>query len=641
MRTLPLRVQPVQGEALDSWLETLCIRMHTTWGDLLGSIGLPSIATRRWSSGILTGLTPGEAAVAQTATGVSASVLQSMTLDPVERIVMARSTLPRSSISAMLWLRSRRARFCPECLRENGGRWYLWWRLRWAFACLRHACLLVDLCPDCGRPQRTEPTPTDLVPIPMGCTRKLVGAHGRDIRRCCGSLGESNAIAIPSEHPALSAQRGILHALAAGSAAHGIYADSPVSVATLIADLAAVARRLLTYASPERVARTLSEELAIDSSAGPSDTWHKGVTAEASSVWTASAVTASWGIVEANSIVTAGDRLRWLVESCRRQGRTVRGTSVGWGRGISSALVGAQLAALGPFMAPGDQLRYRLHTTLPRRTVHGLAQRRAALVPTMLWPQWSLRMRCSGIGQLQSRPALSAAVLLVGSTVTLSDAARLLGFTTDARAVSRVLQQLQRSPHGTSAFSMISNLAAVLDAHGSPIDYSRRRALDCSKLLSEDAWQLLCFKAGVAPGRGLRHQLAQCWLYERLTGCPAQRSPWAQDNPRFRTSLADLPLWFTADVVALIDEYAEHYLHEHGVVDEPVTWCPDVGPASRSLLDPNSPEDERRCPIGQNAGQDCPVAGGRVIDRDLRRFLAECKPAQPVTVLPLTAAARG
>lgn len=127
MRTLPLRVQPVQGEALDSWLEALCVRMHTTWGDLLGSIGLPSIATRRWCSGILTGLSPREAAVAQTATGVSASVLQSMTLDPVERIVMAQATLPRSSISSMLWLSSRRSRFCPECLQENGGRWYLWW----------------------------------------------------------------------------------------------------------------------------------------------------------------------------------------------------------------------------------------------------------------------------------------------------------------------------------------------------------------------------------------------------------------------------------------------------------------------------------------------------------------------------------
>jgi hypothetical protein len=259
----------------------------------------------------------------------------------------------------------------------------------------------------------------------------------------------------------------------------------------------------------------------------------------------------------------------------------------------------------------------------------------------MLWPQWSLRMRCSGIGQLQARPALSAAVLLVGSIVTLSDAATLLGCATHARAVSRVLQRLQRSPGATEAFRMISDLAAFLDDSGSPIDYSRRRALDCSKLLSEDVWQLLCFKAGVTPGRGLRHQLAQCWLYERLTGLPAQKSPWSQDHPRFRTSLADLPLWLTAEVVALIDEHAERYLHEHGIVGEPVTWCPDVGSAARSLLlDPTSLEDEKRCPIEQSEGKSCPVSGGPVIDRDFLRYLAEHKNANPEEVLPLTAAAR-
>ncbi|MEV0963380.1 TniQ family protein [Streptomyces sp. NPDC049910] len=27
---------------------------------------------------------------------------------------------------------------CPSCLRENGGRWLLKWRLIWSFACVRH-----------------------------------------------------------------------------------------------------------------------------------------------------------------------------------------------------------------------------------------------------------------------------------------------------------------------------------------------------------------------------------------------------------------------------------------------------------------------------------------------------------------------
>src|SRR5262249_56815433 len=45
--------------------------------------------------------------------------------------------------------------YCPACLREDGGRWQLVWRLPWAFACPRHHRLLADTCPACRR--RTHP----------------------------------------------------------------------------------------------------------------------------------------------------------------------------------------------------------------------------------------------------------------------------------------------------------------------------------------------------------------------------------------------------------------------------------------------------------------------------------------------------
>lgn len=64
-----------------------------------------------------------------------------------------------------------------------------------------------------------------------------------------------------------------------------------------------------------------------------------------------------WGIVEANSIAAAGDRLQVGRGIVRRQGLGPSGgpQSVG-GAASSSALVGAQLAALRPFMAPGDRI---------------------------------------------------------------------------------------------------------------------------------------------------------------------------------------------------------------------------------------------------------------------------------------------
>ncbi|WP_267966031.1 TniQ family protein [Streptomyces sp. NRRL F-5053] len=39
---------------------------------------------------------------------------------------------------------------CPSCLRENGGRWLLKWRLIWSFACVRHQSYLISQCSGCG-----------------------------------------------------------------------------------------------------------------------------------------------------------------------------------------------------------------------------------------------------------------------------------------------------------------------------------------------------------------------------------------------------------------------------------------------------------------------------------------------------------
>ena len=581
MRTLPLRVQPVEGEALDSWLEALCVRMHTTWGDLLGSIGLPAIATRRWRSGILTGLTPREAALAEIATGVSVSVLQAMTLDPVERIVMARATLPRSSISSVLWLHGRRSRFCPECLRESGGRWYLWWRLRWAFACLRHACLLVDTCPDCGRPQRTEPVPAGLVPIPTGCTRKAPDAQGRNVRRCSGHLADAEFTVLLPDHPTLQVQEKILGSMSSGWMADGMYAQSPVAVSAFIADLAALGRRILAYSEPAELAQRLPDNLAALDAEDSATVRRLGVTADASAASVAVAVTAAWLILAASSPGHAGDRMRWLVETSRRKGLSVRATSIGWGRGVSGALVTAQLSALGPFLSPSDHLRFRLHTTSPRPAERGVAERRAASVPTLLWPEWASRLRCRGIGYSQTRSASSVAVLLVGSSITLAGASALMGSQADAHTVSRLLQRWRESRNGPQLFRVITGLSMALDDVPAPIDYDRRRVMDCADLLPEQLWRKLCLEGGMGPGRGLRRQLIQCWLYERLTGLPAYRSLWHEDSPRFRTNLVNLSSWLTVEFVSAIDGYAANYLDDHGIFDEPVTWCPDIRLADR------------------------------------------------------------
>ena len=80
VRTLPIHLDPVDGEALDSWLEALCRQMGCTWGDFAEAVGLPppprGIRTPAW----LIRLAPTEARALHAATGTSIQILHSMTL---------------------------------------------------------------------------------------------------------------------------------------------------------------------------------------------------------------------------------------------------------------------------------------------------------------------------------------------------------------------------------------------------------------------------------------------------------------------------------------------------------------------------------------------------------------------------------
>ena len=80
VRTLPIHLDPVDGEALDSWLEAICRQMGCTWGDFAEAVGLPppsrGVRTPPW----LIRLTPTEARALHAATGTPIQTLHSMTL---------------------------------------------------------------------------------------------------------------------------------------------------------------------------------------------------------------------------------------------------------------------------------------------------------------------------------------------------------------------------------------------------------------------------------------------------------------------------------------------------------------------------------------------------------------------------------
>jgi hypothetical protein len=44
VRTLPMRIEPIESEALDSWLEATSHRLSSTRGDFTEAVGLPVAA---------------------------------------------------------------------------------------------------------------------------------------------------------------------------------------------------------------------------------------------------------------------------------------------------------------------------------------------------------------------------------------------------------------------------------------------------------------------------------------------------------------------------------------------------------------------------------------------------------------------
>ncbi|QHE73753.1 MULTISPECIES: hypothetical protein [Rhodococcus] len=96
----------------------------------------------------------------------------------------------------------------------------------------------------------------------------------------------------------------------------------------------------------------------------------------------------------------------------------------------------------------------------------------------------------------QVRPALSTALLLVGTTLTVGEAADRLGSAVRADGVTRTLACLRNAPHWDDTLTALTRLADHLIAEPPPIDYDRRRRLDYRALLPDDLWQMICCRIG-------------------------------------------------------------------------------------------------------------------------------------------------
>jgi len=247
VRSLPLRLEPIAGEAIDSWLESLAHRYEVTWSEFrqaLGSVLPKDRYPDRW----VFRLTDDQVRVISESTGVRPAKLKAMTLEAYPPIASGYNSLTGQVVSKFPWRHVHASRYCPLCLEETGGRWQITWRMVWFFACPKHRCLLAELCPECSAPQRSFITES-LIPRPGRCwapvgegDRRLIGS------RCAADLAVAQVHDLAEDHPAISTQSTISRAILDNRYDFGIYRQLRAPLQEILADLRALGGWFLSQA---------------------------------------------------------------------------------------------------------------------------------------------------------------------------------------------------------------------------------------------------------------------------------------------------------------------------------------------------------------------------------------------------------
>lgn len=583
MRTLPIRVAPIDGEALDSWLEALAHRNQTCFGDVLTAVGLGAYGVDRRTSAWSVSLTPHEAAAITTITGVQLSSLKAMTLDHYAERAVRLNPDTRALSRAFPWCRARGSRFCPTCLKETSGRWQLRWRLGWTFACIKHHCLLADACPQCGAVPRLRPHVTEIVPRPSHCAHPAPNATGRASARCDGPLLATTVTTFDPDHPVMNAQRTVNSILDTTTPDFGVYAIEPVTRTQALSDIRALAGRALAYATPEDLERRIPGDLLTayrreprrrPRGSGPArPTTKPGLAAPALAATAAAGVIIALQTLDQADITAASASLRWLISSGRDRGLSVRATNIGWGKGTSSILTGVQLNALGPALSPADHLRYRIGTASPAHPGPATtpSAKLARRLPTMLWPAWSLRFAIPNCRHRQLQSALSVAVLFVGTRLTSAQATSLINSALDGAAVTRVLQLIRKHHAWNTIREAIIDIHDHIGEYEPPIDYQRRRQIDFTYLLPNSIWEEIRSSTNTPE---LEVGKARGFLYEQLTGSPVLKAAEALSDSLFHREAYNFPKYLTAELKSTLDEYARTFLADNRIDDEPTIWQP-------------------------------------------------------------------
>lgn len=578
-RTLPIRIRPLEGESLGSWLDRYCLALSTTRKELYASVGLslPSAAGQE-SADYSLRISDPEASRLASATGVKTQDIHRLTLAKYER----KGVIYRKSRQGVdihfLWARGTGTRYCPACLKEDTGAWQLAWRLTWSFVCPRHECLLLDYCDRCGRVPRVGRGISD-PPLPTSCDTALTGPYG-SVSTCRRDLAHVPLLRIPSSSPLLTTQKWLNSIIDSDDI-------SPQEVARLLDDLKLLAGRALRVMTADDLRSWTGSDVPDVEFEVDLSRRRTGLFPPPSAVAIAHAVTLAAIVMrtEDQSIYVPIIRRLLLAADGKAEKESPSEIVRHWGT-PSPGLEQEVLKAIDEDIGPHSALRYRTAgpspSSPPLDQTQVLARQRS--VPQRFWPGWTLRLHMDSAVQPKTlQTALSIGTLLPGSDRSdLKVQHEALGLPLNTHSFTYVFQSLS-GPVQRAVMQVLLVLASYLDQHPAPIDYQRRRQLALNQLLPVVTWDGIVADHSICanpPGA------ARMYLAYRLTGSILER-PEQRGTGHFlvQNFITATP----TDILELLDEYAEAFLRLNSII-EPLSWEPPL-----SLLDGISMPAEPAC----------------------------------------------
>lgn len=600
--TIAIRLSPVPGEALDSWLEAYARRLYSGMSDIfhlaLAPAEYPGQVPERLRR--LLWLSPAECSALSSVSAIPEPRLNEMTMAYYDGILVSIDEVNRTLRRSHWWSRASGSRYCPQCLASNDGRWLLAWRLPWSFACLRHQVLLADCCPSCGARARFDWSAGDKIPGKAECQARKPGqGTGREL---CGQLlFDADAHPLLADGLILQAQEhvdGLIdnvlrqndHGRRGSALRHmneeldDIYTAGTVAISALV-----------TSVAPAKAAQQVLTELG-----NPEFTADKGSARykrhgprrdSASSI--AFCVAVAVAMLRDGPACPDDAIIRWLAEASVAyaskvyQGQGPAAILRPW-RKATPDLRAAVLKCLDPHLTGSQRLRYGTSTKRPGLPIGCGSEARARAVPALMWPGWALRLN-PGLDSLPYRRALSVMLLHAASADAdyAAAGARLGHMLTTSKPASHFMRRLRTAGALDAVVSALAQLARRLDELGAPIDYARRRILFSPESFDRAAWRRNCDHIGHPRWPG-QERIAGLRLAELLTGSHPRyfSAPFGLngfESYRYTTLALALP----AELSAHLHEQAARLLGEAGITElvqwePPFEWVEDIcwpGPA--------------------------------------------------------------